>query len=363
MNTVMTISKKELVDAIAKVKDIVPSKTTMPVLQSVLVENGYLIANDTESSASVKLDVQNEAPFIIPSRAFQLLNAYPDELIEISVDDKQIQFKSGRVKNTFAVLDPEQFVRPNIVKENLTKTISIPAETFIESCQRVSFAISDENSNKVMTALCLKASGGYLNYVGLDGHMVAWDRIKERDGDFELLIPKKIITQLRKFDYKGDIEIAYNAQGVLFYKNDYQVTSRLIEGKYFDVSKMKQEGRLYTIINKDIFAEALNRIVICMSKEEKKPVILRFDGDELHLGMKTTMSDASETVSMITDIEEPFEIGFNPNLLLKMLKSFDCDEVRLNLISPKAPMMIENTETDYLALLLPVNYSGVANNG
>ncbi len=361
MKTVMEISKKELVDAIAKVKDVVPSKTTMPVLQSVLVDGGYLIANDMESSASVKLGVQNEEPFVIPSRAFALLSAYPDAgMIEISVDDKQIQFKCGKTKNVFAALSPDQYIKPNIKKEDLAKTISIPASKLIESCQRVAYAIADESSTKVMTALCLKVKGGYLNYVGLDGHMIAWDKTKQdtkTEEDIELLIPKKIITQLKKFDYSGDIEITYNAQGVLFSKNDYQVTSRLVEGQFFDVSKMKQEGRLYTIINKESFAEALNRIVICMSKDEKKPVILNFEGDEVHLRMRTTSSDASENVSMVTDIAEPFEIGFNPKLLLKMLRSFDCDEVRLNLTSPKAPMMIEDTESDYLTLLLPVNYN------
>ena len=52
----MKIMKAELVQKLNKIKGIVPKTTTMPVLQSILVKDGYLIANNMETTVKAKLE-------------------------------------------------------------------------------------------------------------------------------------------------------------------------------------------------------------------------------------------------------------------------------------------------------------------
>ena len=50
----MKVQKAELAQKIAKIKSVVPKKASMPVLQGILVKDGYLIANNTEMTVKAK---------------------------------------------------------------------------------------------------------------------------------------------------------------------------------------------------------------------------------------------------------------------------------------------------------------------
>ena len=98
----MKIQKTELANKLNKVKDIVTKRTTMPVLQGVLVKDGYLIANNLEMAVMAKLDgIENEY-FIIPERAFDLINNLPEGEIEITVsDDYEMVISADKIKNKY----------------------------------------------------------------------------------------------------------------------------------------------------------------------------------------------------------------------------------------------------------------------
>ena len=52
----MVIQKKELAAKINKIKGVVLKKSTMPVLQGILVKGGYLIANNMETTVKAKIE-------------------------------------------------------------------------------------------------------------------------------------------------------------------------------------------------------------------------------------------------------------------------------------------------------------------
>ena len=49
----MKIQKTELAAKLNQIKGVVPKKTTMPILQGILVKEGYLIANNLEPSKGI----------------------------------------------------------------------------------------------------------------------------------------------------------------------------------------------------------------------------------------------------------------------------------------------------------------------
>lgn len=50
----MKIQKTELATKLNQIKGVVPKKTTMPILQGILVKEGYLIANNLEMTVKAK---------------------------------------------------------------------------------------------------------------------------------------------------------------------------------------------------------------------------------------------------------------------------------------------------------------------
>lgn len=63
---------------------------------------------------------------------------------------------------------------------------TIKAGLLLESVRRVSYAIPQQGGNATMSTMCLQAKDGQLNFVGLDGHVLAWDKI-DYDGELSCL--------------------------------------------------------------------------------------------------------------------------------------------------------------------------------
>ena len=170
----MKILKTELTAKLNKIKGVVPRKHQMAVLQGILVKEGYLIANNLEIAVKAKIGGAEGETFVIPERAFDLINNLPDGEVDISATGKDtITIKMGKIRNRYQTLDPGQF--PETVAQDMGSKMTIEADILLESMKRVSYAVPAHGKTEVMSSMCLQASGGYLNFVGLDGHVLAWE--------------------------------------------------------------------------------------------------------------------------------------------------------------------------------------------
>lgn len=346
----MKIDKAELAQKINKLKNVVPKKTNTPVLQGILVQDGYLIANNVELTVKAKIEGAEGESFIIPERAFDLINNLPDGEMEISATaENVITIKADKIKNKYQTLDPMQF--PVIAEQDEGSELMIKADTLLESMKRVSYAVPALSSNIRMTAMCMHAAEGQLNFVGLDGHVLAWDKV-EYSGEFELLIPKNTVDKLKSLGMSGDVQIRHSKTGAVFITEDFEVYTRLIEGEYFKYQSMFMELPLHTAVSRMALLDAMTRVKMCT--EERCPVRFELDGNSLNLSIKDKTADYNETVELQEDMAEALTIGFDARLVLETLKAFECDNVGISFGGPKMPMIVEAEDSDFKTIVLPV---------
>ena len=55
---------------------------------------------------------------------------------------------------------------------------------------------------------------------------------------------------------------------------------------------------------------------------------------------------------------EPLEIGFNPDFLRDGVESADGDDLRLKLISPLRPAVLQGDGDDFSYLIMPIRLAG-----
>ena len=346
----MKIQKTDLAQKLNKIKGAVPKKTTMPVLQGILVRDGYLIASNMEMTVKAKIEGTEGESFIIPERAFDLINNLPDGEMEISAAAGNIiTIKADKIKNKYQTLDPAQF--PTTASQDEGSELRIKAEMLLESMKRVSYAVPAQNTNTVMTAMCLQATGGHLNFAGLDGHVLAWDKI-DYDGEFELLIPKNTVDKMKSLGLSGEVQIRHNKTGAVFITEDFEIYTRLIEGEYFKYQTLFKELPLHTVVSRIALLDAMTRAKMCT--EERCPVKFEMDGSALSLSIKDNTTDYHETIELQEDIAETLTIGFDARLVLETLKAFDCENVGLSFGGPKLPMIVEAEDSDFKTIVLPV---------
>ena len=346
----MKIQKTDLAQKLNKIKGVVPKKTTMPVLQGILVRDGYLIASNMEMTVKAKIEGTEGESFIIPERAFDLINNLPDGEMEISVATGNIiTIKADKIKNKYQTLDPAQF--PTTASQDEGSELRIKAEMLLESMKRVSYAVPAQNTNTVMTAMCLQAAGGQLNFAGLDGHVLAWDKI-DYDGEFELLIPKNTVDKMKSLGLSGEVQIRHNKTGAVFITEDFEIYTRLIEGEYFKYQTLFKELPLHTVVSRIALLDAMTRAKMCT--EERCPVRFELEGGSLSLSIKDKTTDYHETIELQENIAETLTIGFDARLVLETLKAFDCENVGLSFGGPKMPMIVEAEDSDFKTIVLPV---------
>ena len=346
----MKIQKAELAQKLGKIKGVVPKKNSNPVLQGVLVKDGYLIANNMEMTVKAKIDGAEGEAFIIPERAFDLINNLPDGELEISVTGKDIiTIKADKIKNTYQAMEHSLF--PVTTMQEDGNELTIKAETLLESMKRVAYAVPAQSSKAAMTAMCLQATGGQLNFVGLDGRVLAWDKV-DYDGEFELLIPKNTVDELKSLGLSGEVQIKHSRTGAVFLTEDFEVYTRLVEGKYFNYRTVFQNLPLHTVVSRRDMLDAMTRVKMCT--EERCPVRLKLEGSSLSLSIKDSRTDYHETVDLQEEMTEALTIGFDAKLVLETLKAFDCDNVGISFGSPKMPMIVEAEDSDFKTVVLPV---------
>lgn len=349
----MKIQKSELAQKISKIKSVVPKKATMPVLQGVLVRDGYLIANNMEIAVKAKIEGIGDETFIIPAKAFDLINNLPEGEVEITADNKKssITIKAEKIKNTYKTMDPDSFPLNDAVVETGVG-FAIESEKLLESMRRVSYAIPAVAGNPVMSALCMKASGGTLNFVGLDGHVLAWDQI-EYDGDFTLLVPKNAVEKLQGIGLVGEVSIRYNDNAAIFITEEYEVFTRLVNGEYFKYDKMFSTFPLQTYVTRKELLNAMVRAKMCT--DERSPVRFLIKDNVVNISIKDATADYQEEILLREAFPKELLIGFDAKLVIETMKAFDCENVGIQFANKKMPMLVEAEDSDFKALVLPVN--------
>ncbi len=344
----MRIQKAEFAQKINKLKGVVPKKTNTPILQGILVKDGYLIANNLEMAIKARAGGTEGENFIIPAKAFDIINSLPEGDVEITQGKKNITIKAQKIKNRYQTMDPEEFPLSEM-QGGEGDEITVNGKALLDSMRRVSYAIPAQHTNPVMAAMCLQAEGGKLNFVGMDGHALAWDKM-DYDGDFTLLIPKAATERIISMGITGDVSIRHNNKSAVFVTDEYEIHTRLVEGNYFKYQQMFWEMPLNTSTNKDEFLNAMVRAKMCMS--ESSPVKFALSGTALDISIKDATTDYSETLSLNAGLAEDMVIGFNARLVVDALKVFDCNNVGISLGGPKMPMILQ--DGDFKSIVLPV---------
>ena len=370
----LRFQKDALVNGINIVLKAVPSKTTMSILECILIDASgseiKLTGNDMElgiettvageilEHGKIALDAKlfSEITRRVSSESSAVVSIESDERFNTTIRCENSVFNiQGRDGEEFAYL-------PYIERD---KYICLSQFTLKEVIQQTIFSISPNDSNKMMTGELFEVNGDTLRVVSLDGHRMAIRKIvlKDEYESTKVIVPGKTLNEISKIltgDNEKEVQIFFGANHILFEFDDTIVVSRLIEGEYFKVDQMLSSDYATKVsLNKKDFLDSIERAIILIRENDKKPIILNIEDSKMSLKLNSSFGTMNAEI-LIHKTGQDLMIGFNPKFLSDALRIIDDEEVTLYMMNAKSPCFIKDEDESYIYLILPVNFNAAA---
>ncbi len=364
-------SKSNLLTGVQTVAKAVPSKTTMSILECILIEadNGRIIltANDMELGIEtiIEGDVLVSGKIALDAKIFlEIVRKLPDNDITIETDDNnKTTITCEKAKFNIIGKSGEDFSCLPVIEKK--EPLLISQYTLKEAVRQTIFSISDNDNNKLMTGELFEINNDELKVVSLDGHRISIRKIKLKDSyPFKkIVVPGKTLNEISKIlsgDVEKDVYIYFNEKHIIFEFDNNTVVSRLIEGEYFKIDQMlSNDYETKVKINKRELLSCIDRATLLVKEGDKKPIIINITDDGMELKINSTVGSMNEEID-ITKQGKDLMIGFNPKFLIDALRVIEDEEIDMYLVNPKAPCFIRDEEGKYIYLILPVNFTTVS---
>ena len=364
-------SKSNLLKSVSISLKAVPSKTTMPILECILIDATTnqikFTTNDMELGIETIVEGTIEEKGMVALNAkifYEIIRRLPDNDVTIKTDEKfAATITCEKAKFNIPGKSGEDFAYLPMIERDEPLTIS--QYTLKNMIYQTIFSIAVNDNNKLMTGELFEIKNNCLKIVSLDGHRIAIRKmpLKKDYSDRKVVVPGKTLNEISKIlsgDADKDVNLFFTDKHILFEFDNTTVVSRLIEGEYLKIDNiLSADYETKVKINKREFLSCIDRSTLLVKEADKKPIILDIKDDVMELKMNSIVGSLDEEIDIVKNGKD-LMIGFDPKFLIDALKVIDDEDIEIKLLNPKAPCFIKDEQESYIYLILPVTFSTVA---
>lgn len=363
----ISASKSELIKSINIVLRAVPSKTTMNILNCILIDASVdeirLTANDMELGIEtiVQGTILQRGIICLDAKLLsEIVRKLPDAEVVIETDDNYQTLITSE-NSVFHIVgkDPSEFPHlPMIEKED---PVVLSQFQLREIIRQTIFSIALNDSNRILTGEYLEIRENELRIVGLDGHRIAIRQLTldKSYHEHKVIIPGKTLSELMKIltgEQDDLVSLYFTRNEILFEMDGTVVISRLIEGNYFRIDQMLSNDYETTVVlKKTDFMNSVDRAMLFTSEAEKRPLVLSVESNNINMKINSQLGSMSDTLEIEKEGKD-LKIGFNPKFILDALRVIDDEKITVYFLNAKAPCFIKDEEQSYIYMVLPVNF-------
>lgn len=367
-----TASTADLLKALTTVSGAVPSKSTLPILECVLLEQRddtlRIIATDLEISIVKDVAVQFESNgtskdtrVAVPAKRFlETLRALPEIPLEFASDAEfGVTLKTDQ--GVYKMVGHDGADYPSIPELDPTVTIVTPGNVLKRAIQKTGFAVSKDALRPAMMGIYFQIQENRGRAVATDGHRLVKLTLSAMTSkeNIDFIIPEKAMSLAGKIVSNDDCTITVDSGYIGLDFGESRVLARQIDESYpnYEAVIPIENDRKLTINRLSMLAAVKRVGLYSSSMTNQVRLSLKPDSVEISAEDLERSSEAHETVLAEFEGEE-MVIGFNSVYLTEVLSNMDTDEVVFEFSSPNragvvTPAAQEKGE-QILMLIMPV---------
>ncbi|HZQ66384.1 MAG TPA: DNA polymerase III subunit beta [Gaiellaceae bacterium] len=359
--------RDELAQKLAVVSRGVSTRTAVQILGGILLRAAggrvELASTDMELSLRTTLEarVDGEGSVVVPGRLLvDLSRLLPGS--EVSLEHREeenvLHVRCGAAEYRLNTFGAEDF--PRLPDPELAQTSTVDADVLLETLASVGRAVSRDEARPVLTGILVRFGDGKLVMAATDSYRLAYREtaVEGPVPDLEAIVPARALEELRRLATGGgSLELGVQENQVVFGVDGTWLTTRRIEGQFpkFDELRPKEFKHEVTLPREELL-DVVRRTAVMAHRNS--PLRLRFAEGEVTVWTQTQdVGEARESLPLRFE-GEPLEIGFNADFLRDGIESASGDELRLRLIDPLRPGLIQGPADDFWYLIMPIRLAG-----
>lgn len=357
------LNRDIFVDVLSNVVHILPSRTTTPVFENILLEvtGGELALTGADGNNVVRKEVALEGKsedgkvLLKGKKLLELVRESHQPTVAIFSKDGEVTVESGRMRAALVSLPPDDFPPLPTFPEEVT--IEFPLGLLFEMLDRCSFAVSRDEARPALTAINWEIYKNESRMVATDSYRLACVTRKIKSGTrAKMLLTPKAVDIIPRGEEK--VKVSLDTRMVGFQLEGTSVISRMIEGPYPEYEKVLPQGYpCRALLGRDGFIAAVRRAAV-IAHPLGKQISLEFKANTVVVRAENPDLGFSEEEIDSTYKGEEMRIGFNGGYLAEVLNHISTENVAVEFSNPMAPVVFKPVESEPGAedifILMPV---------
>jgi DNA polymerase III subunit beta len=363
------INRNTFLDGIQKTLGIVEKKTTMPILNNVLLtaEHNKLKITATDREISLISDYDAEIAekgeiTLSAKKLYEMVREIQGEEIYFIKNNNVVKISCQRAVYKIPGLPADDF--PSITDDQDVKLYNIKGTILKDLIGKTSFAMAADEMRKNLNGVLLEASSEGMNHffrmVATDGHRLALAKIETGEFCTEMakgiIIPRKGLLEVKKIiDENDSIGIGLSKNMLIVKTQNTLLKVSLVDAEYPDYKRViPAEKGIGVTLEKESFLHALRRMNV-VSSERYSGVILSFSNGKMTLNsINLDVGEAMEEIDINYNGDD-VDVGFNVNYLIDAISVINKDNILFEVGLGLKPSVIKPADDDnFLCIVMPL---------
>ena len=358
-----TMQTEDLCSGVLSVIKALPVRSSMPVLEGVLIEATaeglHLTCSDLmfQKECMLPATVEEEGKCILKGKFLaEILRKMPNETLYAEQEGMILKIRSGRVRQRLQCIEFDDY--PVMRAKGDVVNIKVNAEQLKNMIDRTVFAVSQDDSRPVLTGALIEANEDQLTFVATDSFQFAMTVLHTQNSgvDKHTIVQGKVLNELSKMaeETEKDITVSLTQTHMTVQVNDSILTARLLDGNYIDYKRIiPKECKTRVLVNTSELFTITDRAQL-IAREGNNSVMLHFDENTLTMSAESFVGRTEDTME-VSIVGDPIDIAFNPKYIINILHSIPDETVYFEFNSPISPCVIRPVQGDaYLYLIVPM---------
>ncbi len=364
-----SIEQEKINGIMSIVQRCISQKSLQDILSNVLIEAKekeiLFIAHDHKLACEIKADCEVIEPakiLVNASLLSEFIRKLRTGIVDFEKTGKFLTIKQGETKIKLLTYEAEEY--PRISRLQATESFSVPALMLKEMIRLTIFAASNDEKSIHLNSTLMEVEKDSLSIVSCEFYRIAYKkniiRNNLQDGEKrKYLIPSRATNELQKILQQNSdsemVDIKMTDRNIEFSINDCTISTQLIDKEYVDYQKIiPKEYKTKIVVDRKMLYDAIDRANLLVRMKDEKSVIFNIKDNKLSVLINSEMGNFYEEIPVKLEGVD-LEIGFNPKLIIDVLKVIDSEEVIMEFNSGIRPAILKTSEEDnYIYLALPM---------